>query len=1841
MEELSPDIVNLKLGSQIDISSDKINGIFLITYIDDEKMKIENETDTFLLHITDNRIPDIKNIIIIKNPEEEGYARQNGLLEGTLIDITFNVDGEMEHVIGEIIGLEEDCIEIRVEDDTIYIDFGYIGIPENLNISEIEIIDAKPKPKIPSAIEDGDKIGELIFNGKMKEITEYVIVDSSRKKFSLEDQTNDMLSDMLSSIPENDRTPDTLNNLYTIIERYVQLRKDFSIIDEDGNVSSYIKRGANYRPLVHSLMEFKKSLYWLIPVTEIIKKNLFEFDENDIMVDINNVDMKNLNDITTTYLTINSDNRYADYTKELQDWFTPFLQKTENARNIIYRGVIKDNFKVLVNNFGNFESTVVNCAPERKGFGKLAKVAKGDIACRLTNTVLPNILSIRYNDSTEYLNPAFFENNGNAQLIPLFSADSIYLKSLIFLPEPFVQFSKVSLPGTDIMTKANMGRFFINYYKLFENRIQPINVTPYLSNAVSGSIYQSKFKDGINIPENKFLNNIKNYSLVMRELKDEDIFEKYLTEIIPQTKKLFQMMKKYINGKLSIVQIIKTLEPFLIYSDDITFQQYNEMSEFLNTEVTNYIKLYNEKSAIFKKLKNYEPRDCPNILINILDDIPLANYAYKYDAYTNLSPSEFLSIAITTDYGDVYNNKLRFDDFDLTNVDLSGNIKKIVDTYSKSENYCKAIKIAKRYNNIDDLHEDNYKAIFYDKEFDKTPYFLLSQYEKEKNVMLEDKFYIFMEGILNKDYSIVDKEAQSVLRAFRYGKREIEDEGVYAVLFNKVEDKLNYYSRVDNAWKLDPTIENQPITDDLSCILQDTCLVTNSECLSDNVAKEELVKSTLKTITNNFDASIALTKHENEEYTEKLLTSSETRVKFLKKIKSYELTKYNNFQYNLGREVVDEQIIVSPYAKLCDDILGEIDIVKKYNYILQFVDEYTFTMEKDSRENSKLQTESLEFEKEDLEDLEDAKKDLEKDLEKDAKKDLEKDREKAESEPERRYKFVGMNDYKFNDEEFTKYIKEKNDESHWLYCIETQTKLIPKFFYILAKTFVDTPSEYLQRLDKLCNTIGKLSEDGDKYVDKYSGYTIRNIDFMKEYGSEELDIRVDTEPSKISGQPKKIVNIVNALETTMHVFLNELPLIVSIVENLLESVPSEEEFTKNMKEKREKNPKIKLETYKNRVNTLTLDYTLSAFIFALQVHNPTVKFRSVPGCGKGKISDEDKLIEYIVCIAKKMSVMVEPWNTLVKTTPEILAKRIKFTISQFSNLSPQVKIMMLERDGLKETIEDDDEIHHFTRWEHFLPAIVPFKLNTLSPITDIRVSQLSSDIKRGNIRQNETILSIKSKIIFYSYLFQQKIQEVISGQTLLFYTKKNVPFLDNACCSSENTESTLMYFMNDPKVGAEIKFLNEQVKELKNILNYNFTLSKSSIFCSDIDTKNARLLTNPTKYSEKIITRYLMLVNKFANMADSDEVYKHKVGQMSEFQFSEENFLGSIFQTESINTIMYDPPLSMETQLKDLLPPNMKAIKENMHNERDLNNSVFTANKKYIDDIVDFINESKLPKAAKKNVSILKELMAEDWEGFFVNRITLLKNYVYLFSRVFPNIIINGVEQNNLIHDYWNLSLPHSTKISEFCVNYYQPLQKFESKINDLLKIVMDETADIYEISMKTPYIEQYSTLLMNVNYLLAVLHKYISIEIDVETEDIQVINDHNPKEVVASLIIEYLIYIKKSKELQNKSYQSILDNNLLLKQTEKQAFRKRLEVMTIEKRNLDSELRKAGLGEWSKGTSKSVYKYVADDKKDELVQLLEEAENKRLREDSDVEMDSDLDEVEDEPPEYDEEQDE
>jgi hypothetical protein len=309
-------ILELQLGDIINIT-DPLNELlneqtFIIDYIDKSKTYLINtdSLDRIRVPISPEGIigdGTITRIAILSRSDSPSYARQNGLVPGKWINIHFGGDFPVI-ITGEITNLENDMIEISmVDDDVIYINFDYKGIPEDLPIEMIEIREKpctginKPEMEVYENPIESEEFPELMNETKarveniqiqlevplsdvktqMREfiikadqiqfgnevlgpIVQFVDVYGKTERYSIETQTNDLLDELLSTIPNAERTNRVLNNIHIIIERFVQLREQFSTFDEYGNVSGSVVYKPDYKPLLNFFNNFNKNLLWII-----------------------------------------------------------------------------------------------------------------------------------------------------------------------------------------------------------------------------------------------------------------------------------------------------------------------------------------------------------------------------------------------------------------------------------------------------------------------------------------------------------------------------------------------------------------------------------------------------------------------------------------------------------------------------------------------------------------------------------------------------------------------------------------------------------------------------------------------------------------------------------------------------------------------------------------------------------------------------------------------------------------------------------------------------------------------------------------------------------------------------------------------------------------------------------------------------------------------------------------------------------------------------------------------------------------------------------------------------------------------------------------------------------------------------------------------------------------------------------------------------------------------------------------------------------------------------------------------------------------------------------------
>ncbi len=1799
----------LELGDVIKITNsddEELNdNTFIIDYIDKSKMKlidINNMNKIRVIKIGENGElgnGSITGLTLLSRREVPGFARQNGLLTGKWLNIYFG--GEVPFILtGQITNLEEDMIELKIypDCDVIYINFDYKGIPEDLQIENIEIRD-KPEDE-PKCVEgefikegEGEGEGEAKAEGEGEVVTipdvkeeiaqpDYesdelllptveiksqlrkIILDASdlvftdeklgvvreRKKeepnkqmYSIETQANDLLDELLSTIPYIDRTNIVLNDIHLMIERFKQLRKEYSMFDHNQNVVGFFFRGADWKPLISNLKEFEKMLYWILPVAKNVKKTctdpLFPHSQQSTIVDVEG-SIQKIKEIVQRYKTNSTpsdENKYATMIKDLQPYLTPFEEPHPQSLNtILYENDVKTTMKVILDNSENFYSKTALFLPEVR------------------------FLSFNYvTGYTQLINVAGVGTKGYTKVEPLTNSDVIYLKSFLTLPEPVVRFSRINLPGTTLLEKTQLSRSFIRYWEFLKDNtdVQEVAI--------------NNFDEKIDYDTFDFIGNIKNYVLELiveddaKEMTKNEIYLKYLDKVVPKTRILFDIVKKYITGKLSLVEIINTLEPFMVYSNDITYLLYTEMASFLDEKVHEYNKIFLEKKRMFGDLKNskqllknyeslnynigyikaiqnifganvtqekniFENYKIDNNPKNIVD--PVISVDYKKQAPIVYTNSELLRKLILRDFGNLYNSavvmenlKYMFSDkitdvFELDKDKLKQQIKEY-----QNDNTCSTYKIVKKYRTLDELKTDNNKTIYCDVEYDDTRYSLIDKYEKEMLSMSPDDFLKFLIDKLKKDEKMNETEAIKMAEILIEGHKKVE-EGNYAVLFHP--DGEKYFKRENNIWVLDETVNEKTfkdtykfelkelfITDQSNmCNVQDKCIDVNSNCETLSLNKAEIMDNNYKKILNEFDKKYNLSSEDLRKQIAKKYVNNLLIISQLEKIEIENMTKYNNEKFKIGfiQDEKIEDIPISPYTNLKNLVLGETDFVSKQAYIIRFAKQCTR-------------------------------------------------------------------------EAVSGFIEGGKQESpYWLYCNKTAVPLLPKSIYQIATYFVSDYDNFMVNVDNLVNKIGASSDDGEAWVDKHCGNVLLRKDFDVEEGYEE-GFKVKTRAileedigelllgeSKIeekveSVELKVVNNIIMAISSSMGINLDEQAQFIkrNVSTILSTNLPQESAYKKEILEASKRN--INLPSYKDLYNATIMYTTLGMILISIQTSIPSIKTKKTyPGCPKSFMgypiegAGDDSAVKYLACIAYKIRNSTDPWSSLLRKKEDFIANKIKDSIDKNLWVLPEVIRKVEEK--AKHMIETKDfdipEEYDLQKWKQFLPPLVDFKIKNLNNITPQFKSKLMSSMRTGSSSQREDLLVIESKITQFSLDIQEKIRNVVNSKALLMKTSNNIFFTENACCLEQNKQSTIGYFM---KENPDIKTENTIVTELANILDDVNVLSKAIYLLSNINTKMKYSTLSNSTFDEETIYRAFIVYCRFTSLIPLTEELLAVCNEKPDInlrglsieeqitklkrdnrEYTNDSLLRllQIINRQNIVHVSIDTPQFTTIQrLRDVVEtfknmeekvvsPELCKLIEPTLDTFDVAITDDTDDMKHLKNFLSKSNaalKSNIVKFVKKNLDaditeMLNKLFIWNDNGerdidkisdeTTYNMLNFMKTYIENISAIFPISILNKVNHNTNLQSYWNLSENHRVELVEKIKKYYLPLEKYYDNnfVVIVLNKIQEKTKNLLLLVNETPYFspinykgkETYSIFdkrtskLLIEQYFFLVLNEYINI---------------------------------------------------------------------------------------------------------------------------------------------------
>ena len=1828
--------IELQLGDVIRITNplnEVLDGeTFIIDYIDPSKTFLIN-TETFdkvRVPISEDGIfgdGNITRISILSRSETPSYARQNSLTPNTWVNIYFGGDYPVI-ITGEITNLENDMIEIKtIDDDIIYINFDYKGIPENLPIEMIEIREKPSEPlrekeeeqvnedvnedinedvnedvneeeeygkkdKLPEIIpekefvEPGkiqlnipitdikDQIREFIIKADQvkfgKEvfgpIVKYGNVSAESQRYSIDTQVTDLLDELLSSIPNIERTPRVLNNIHIMIERFKQLRENFSFFDQYGIIEGVKIKEATYKPLSLYFQNLNKNLYWILPVVKNIKKiyNASHVDEENS--DVLNLDLdRDIKGMKVLFEKYKSDdlsqerNKYFSLYNELDPFMTPFETiNDENMNGIIEQKYTFTDLNTIVDNLEDMYSSIFsnNNVKERRFI-----IQKYNTSLTKLEATESKMVTVRTN----------ITNN-----------DLLSIKSFITLPEPIIRFSKINLPGTNILDKANLNLSFLNYWEVLKNKKIRLNT----------NFIEIDDDNEIQFDEQNFANNIKNFVLnendKLKGLTREEIYNKFVKKIIPKTKILFNLMKKYINGKLSIVNVVSYLEPFLIYTDDLTFMQYRDIVEFIDNKISEYNKNFIDRSRLFKVINEFKKENIifskAFTIIDILEKKMQEQVLEEgYDIITDKpihTNTEILKKMLVKDNTKLYTSALSLQNISLMFPNefstLFSDEKSKLDKKLLQEEQgdkCNTFVIAKYYSSLDELKNDDDKTIYFDKKYDKTNYNVLEDsngYEKQVLTMSLDELKSYIVKDLTTKKRLTEKEAEYLADTLIDGHKKVMD-GQYALLYkgysDNSDDEIEYYVRENNKWILDSNLNKEKInTDeaDILCNIQKECInvTTTDEDKCESTKENELGLQTklLKNIISEFDTKYKISKEQMKENIDNQFKYFESIIPVINKIYMNELLKYNNQKYKIG-VVTDEDhsdYQFSPYKPLLNLIMGQSDFVKKQTDIIKFTNLYT--------------------------------------------------RESIES-------YGDLN---------------KIEEGSWLYCAKTNVKLLPSFVFNLANKFItEGQYEYVKYLEIVKSKIGTESDDGDWWVDKNSGWTICPIDLNVDEGYDagfkisSRAVMEDDAGNKIlsalskpikynSPETKMINNIVNSLSIAMGIHLeNQKEFIInSVMSSIKDSVETESEYKRKVREMAEKGKRIM--SYKDFYNTSVLYYTFGMFLIAVQTSIPSVKTRKThPGCirsfsgypfeGAGDLTS----ITYLTCVAYDIRESGEPWNVLKGKKKEIIMTKIKGSIDSVLLSIPDVKRKIEEKTEylLTNTSSEIPEEHDISKWLQFLPPLVNYSIKHLTNISREFTSSLANDLRSGSINQREKILVIQSKIIKYSLALIEKIQNIVKKKNLLLHTLGNEPYLENACCQTSENETTIDYFLSND---SDIFEYNKIVKQLSDLNDDINNYSKSALFYSNINTKN-RYPSIVNEFSEKTIYMAFVYFCKFKSLIpmrkelepicsskpeqgliNPNDTFDRIIQKLKEDgrNYTNEQFLRMLQIVSRYNTININvnaPEISYitkithfleyvneeeeETEEKTIDPELIRLISQlldtyNIATEgygkeaKDLNNFLIRNIESMKEEIITFIQQNKSTNvtnsSVKKTIKTIQKLSEwvskpsdeVDTDNDNKNEqvygiINFYKTFIENFANIFPNIILNNVKYDDVyIPNYYGFSLNHANKLKSYISKYYEKLKRFYSipSLQNILIKIQTLSKNLIKMSKNTPcflsiqlskektiypLFDERTSIFLFEYYLLKIMINFI----DLTDEDEMLVSEitETPPEISDIFSVEYL----------------------------------------------------------------------------------------------------------------------
>lgn len=883
--------MHLELGDIIKIMSidspDYHNNVFIITYLDAYKMQITNILNKSLhnLAIKNNALVDssIQNMVLMKRHDKKGYSDQNNLNVNTWIDIFFSTDIPFI-VTGIISNKEEDMIEIKtyvnntLTNNTIYIDFAYEGIPDNLPIEKIVIRD---EPYSDDTIHDDTpddvlqkiaNIDKIIFetDENLGEITLTGKKDLGYRKFGLQMQINDLTEDLLAS--RTSLSISYIRDIYNLLQRFKELHNNYVTTPR----SPFFTEFYHYP--------------WLLPI---IANKPYLFYVNSLDID------ETLND------SINTGTVFKEYSKLITFVDNIYSSKTYDKPLSVYNNVVSQ-----FHNISDVPTSADNILHTNVGDNPLHCILEThnhshDSIDSYVIHSLPVTASSPPTNTTETM---------PFQVVKANPETALNVKSVVFLPHNLFVTNALFAPSINMLNRS-----FYN-----------IHASYFFKYITSKKYTYHNVEENAPIDHNNILQNLIHYR---NNINPEEPFHKYVEKIKPP-------ISAFINNVLpeiplqnsSFFTVFTRLQHYMIDITDIHYDDFMQIQNYLNLQ-HDELKRYVLNAKIHDSY-DFKPVASSFYKTFIKNNSQLNYYDFNSVGFENITASELIAYMLSNDMLNLFSAVTLSNFTNIIDINRFNEDAEVISTSKNlnlSRNVCNRNYLSNQYHTVLQMNNDNGVEIYFDKEFDPTNYNLLTPTEIESKKTSIDK--------LIEQYKLAPEDAEYEYESILNKKRVVKP-GHFAILYDEGNFKTFKRSR-SKIWELTNEF-NGVDGNNIFCNIQKSCYnLDNNICASKKNKLLENNRFAFAKTLSEFDMKIIKSKEAFTDAINAKIKNANYLLIQKKTAYNEAVFYYNNKFYELGLTYIPSTITYSPFFDVFQMILGVDDLPEKYEFILKFCAKFT------------------------------------------------------------------------------------------------------------------------------------------------------------------------------------------------------------------------------------------------------------------------------------------------------------------------------------------------------------------------------------------------------------------------------------------------------------------------------------------------------------------------------------------------------------------------------------------------------------------------------------------------------------------------------------------------------------------------------------------------------------------------------------------------------------------------------------------------------------------------------------------------------------------------------------